>query len=44
MISGDNYFANLIAAEKSKLDAWRSAAGHPSDLVADNGNKAKLPQ
>jgi hypothetical protein len=71
-MSDHNYFANLIVAETSKLDALRSAtegtvallkerraaliadavsgkinargAGHPSDVVADNGNKAKLPQ
>ena len=41
-MSDYNYFANLIAAEISKLDTL--AAGHPSDVVADNENKAQLPQ
>jgi hypothetical protein len=49
-MSDDNYFADLIAAETSKLDARlkdRGAArgaGHPSNVVADNENKAKSPQ
>ena len=61
-MSDHNYFANLIAAEASKLDTLlkdrRAAlladavsgrmgalgAWNPSDVVADNGNKAQLPQ